>query len=199
MNTASEQGRPRPAGPRTPAAGRQREGFSLVEVTIAIGIFAFVVVGIIGMFPTALKMRSESALDTRAFMIAQQLIASVQGSPNISNVAFRDGPALGSGNTRNTNLLTGPVLLGYQVRSAMPYYFYQQNPGASWTNAGGTDPQITTSAVNEINTLALLTATNVPGFNNLYTITVQVRSPATLALSNTRPVVFTTLVSFTNL
>jgi type II secretory pathway pseudopilin PulG len=176
-----------------------RGGFSLVEVTIAIGIFAFVVVGIIGIFPTALKLRSESALDTRAFMIAQQLVASVQGSPNISNVAFRDGPAMGSGNTRNVNLTNGPVVLGYQVRSAMPYFYYQVNPGASWTNAGGMDAQITTSAVNEINTLAMLSATIVPGFNNLYNVTVQVRSPATLALSNTRPVVFTTMVSFTNL
>lgn len=194
-------GRTRHSSPATRHAESALGGFSLVEVTIAIGIFAFVVVGIIGLFPTALRLRSESALDTRAYMIAQQLFASVQGSLNISNASFRDGPAMGPGNTRNTNLLTGPVVLGYQVRSAMPYYYYFQNPGAAWTNAGGADAQIAQSTVNEIDALARLSATlvtNIPGVTNLYQIRVEVRSPATLPLTNTRPVTFSTYHAFQN-
>ena len=34
------------------------EAFSLVEVVIAIGLFAFVIVGILGLFPAALRIRS---------------------------------------------------------------------------------------------------------------------------------------------
>ncbi len=173
-------------------------GFSLVEVTIAIGIFAFVVVGIIGLFPTALRLRTESALDTRSYMIAQQLFASVQSSPNISNVAFRDGPGLGVNNTRRTNLATGPILMGYQARSSMPYWYYYQNPDAAWSNVGGNSADIAQSVSNEITTLARLSATNVAGFTNLYQITVEVRSPPTLPLKNTRPVTFTTYHTFAN-
>ena len=40
---------------------RGGEAFSLVEVTVAIGIFAFVIVGIIGLFPTALKMQARNS------------------------------------------------------------------------------------------------------------------------------------------
>ncbi|MFZ4484573.1 MAG: type IV pilus modification PilV family protein [Chthoniobacterales bacterium] len=173
------------------------DGFSLVEVVIAIGLFAFVIVGILGLFPTALRIRTESALDTRSYMIAQQLFASVAAAPNISNVSFRDGPRLAAANTRVTNLLTGPVVMGYQSRSSMPYYYYT-NPAASWSNAGGSDGGVATSAVNDINTMARLSASNVPGTANLYQITVEIRSPATLPLTNTRPVTFTTYQFFSN-
>ena len=45
-------------------------GFSLVEVTIAIGIFAFVIVGILGLLPAGMRLRADSAADTRAVLIA---------------------------------------------------------------------------------------------------------------------------------
>ena len=64
----------------------------MVEVTVAIGIFAFVVVAILGLFPAALRLRTDSALETRAVMIANELFASVRASTNISNVTLRAGP-----------------------------------------------------------------------------------------------------------
>ena len=57
-------------GRKSEAGGWKSAGFSLVEVTVAIGIFAFVVVGVLGLLPTALRMRAESAQETRAVMIA---------------------------------------------------------------------------------------------------------------------------------
>ena len=176
-------------------------GFSLVEVVIAIGLFAFVIVGILGLFPTALRIRTESALDTRSYMIAQQLFASVAAAPNISNVPVRDGPRLVSGATRFTNILTDPFVVGYQARSSMPYFCFNTNgtaAGLAWTNASGTDATVAAAAVNDINTMARLSASNVPGTANLYQITVEIRSPATLPLTNTRPVTFTTYQSFAN-
>jgi prepilin-type N-terminal cleavage/methylation domain-containing protein len=172
-------------------------GFSLVEVTIAIGIFAFVIVGILGLFPTALRLRSESALETRSVMIAQQLFSQVASSPSITNVIIRDGPAMDKDRSRSANLSTDTdvVVLGYQAGSSLPYWYYSDNPGASWTNAGGADAGINESVRNQITTLARLSAFAVAGTTNLYRVTVDVRSPATIPLANAKPVSFSTFVA----
>jgi len=176
----------------TPRPPVRPDGFSLVEVTVAIGIFAFVIVGIIGLFPTALKIRAESALETRSSMIAQQLFSQVRSSLNISNVVVRDGPKF-TGSVTN-NLLTGVIVMGYQSRTTMPYWLYRTSPGAAWTNSGGANADIKESAKNDINTLARLSATAVPGTKNLYQVNVDIRSPATLPLANTKPANFSTFI-----
>lgn len=196
----------------TPLLERQRASgaagaFSLVEVTIAIGIFAFVMVGIIGLFPTALKQRSQGAVETRSAMIAEQLFASVRTSlqpgavitnPSLTNVILRDGPALVSDNSRNVNLLdqNKPIVVGYQATTSMPYYLFEQSGSKAWRD--GIDETVTWEpgrayppTANEINTLARIWATNIsPG---LFRVNVEVRSPAIAPLSSTPPSVFSTL------
>jgi len=178
--------------PRVPST--VLSGFSLVEVVISIGIFAFVIVGIVGLFPAALRVRAESALDTRAAMIAQQLMAAVDSSPSLTNVVVPTGAYTGNPATRTVNVLQSnfPTVLGYQSRSTFPYWYYRTTPNSSWTNAGGSDSEIAQSAANEITTLVRLSA-NTNNLNNLAQITIEVRSPAALALSNSRVVTFTTL------
>ena len=61
---------------------RDERAFSLVEVTVAIGIFAFVIVAIIGLFPAALTQRNNAAVESRAVLAAQQVFESIQGSPS---------------------------------------------------------------------------------------------------------------------
>lgn len=181
--------RPRPStlDPRFPRA------FSLVEVVISIGIFAFVIVGIVGLFPAALRIRAESALDTRAAMIAQQLMAAVDSSSSLTNVVVPTGAYTGNPATRVANLLqTNPTVLGYQSRSTFPFWFYRTTPNSSWLNAGGSDSEIAESAANEITTLVRLTSTT-NNLRNLAQITIEVRSPAALASTNSRIVTFTTL------
>jgi type II secretory pathway pseudopilin PulG len=186
---------------------RQQKGpsgvgaFSLVEVTIAIGIFAFVMVAILGLFPTATKMRADSALETRAVMIAQQLFSYVESSGSaaaspvfspivfsVTNVALRDGPALVPENTRtNINLMNpGGVVVGYQNRSSMPYYFFGMNNPGAWTNMpANVEGATTTTAEKEITTLARIWAsTNTGSFCHQYRVTVEVRSPASVPLTN---------------
>ncbi len=172
-------------------------GFSLVEVVIAIGIFAFVIVGIVGLFPAALRIRSESALDTRSVMIAQQIMAAIDTAPSLSNVTVPTGAYIGNPATTTTNILNtnSPIVLGYASRTTFPYYYYKDNPNASWTNAGGADAQIAASAANEITSLARVTATT-NNLTNLAQITIQVRSPASLPLTNSRVVTFTTYRPF---
>jgi type II secretory pathway pseudopilin PulG len=195
---------------------RKIEAFSLVEVTIAIGIFAFVIVGIIGLFPTALRMQAESSVETRASMIAQQLFDSVDLSiakwtnptGNVfSNITLRDGPGLVLNNARSVNLLnpSRPVVVGYQVKSSMPFYLWKKDGEAAWRDGIGPqseghdeDPDDITgkdpgpAPGNDIITLAWISATNVPGNSRLYQINVEVRSPAFAPLTNTPPSVFTT-------
>jgi type II secretory pathway pseudopilin PulG len=175
-----------------------RGGFSLVEVTIAIGIFAFVVVGIIGLLPAGMKMRADSAAETRGVLISEELFAAVRAAPGLTNVTFRRGPQFDTNNRAYVDLTLpssdqrGQLVMGYPSQTTVPYWFFYENPGSSWSNVGGSDPEISKSAMNAIDTLARVSATNIGG--NVYRVTVEVRAPASVPLANTRPSVFSTLV-----
>jgi len=172
---------------------RQRsQAFSLVEVTIAIGIFAFVIVGVMGLLPAGMRMRADAAADTRGVLISEELFAAVRASPSLSNVVVRDGPGLQSGNNRTINLLSGQSVLGYPSQTTVPYWSFDKNPGSSWTNAGGADAEVAQSAANAIDTLTRLTATNLGG--GLYRVNVEVRAPASIPLTNSRTSLFSTLI-----
>ena len=168
-------------------------GFSLVEVTIAIGIFAFVIVGILGLLPAGMRMRADSAAETRGLLIAEELFSAVRSAPSVTNLTFRDGPGLRPGNNRtNINLLSRQVVLGYPAQTTVPYWSFDTSPASSWENSGGRDAEISQSAVNAIDTLARLSAQSLGG--GVYRISVEVRAPASLPLTNSRPAVFSTLV-----
>jgi type II secretory pathway pseudopilin PulG len=174
------------------------EAFSLVEVTIAIGIFAFVVVGVMGLLPAGMKMRAESSAETRGVLIAEELFASVRAATNFPNVVVRIGPKLNNDDLRTNNIAdpARPMVLGYPVQTTLPLYYYWRNPQSSWTNLGGADQDIRESAVNSIETLAKLSAVRLTnGSNtNLYLVEVVVRSPASLPLANCRPASFSTII-----
>lgn len=161
-------------------------GFSLVEVTVAIAIFAFVVVGILGLLPTAMKMRAESAQETRAVLIAQELLASVQASPSLREVTLRDGPGLTSNNNQTFDLTSQSFVVGYPVQTTVPYWLFRSGADAAWENM----PR--EASANDIEALARLRTEAVPGAPRLRKVIVEVRSPATIPAANTTPVVFTT-------
>ncbi len=183
--------------PTNNCPGCAADGFSLVEVTIAIGLFAFVMVGILGLFPAATRMRADSALETRAVMIAQQLYSYVEVSGveeeypsfavtfSVTNVALRDGPGLQEKNTRDgiDILNTGGVVLGYFNRSSMPYYFFGNDNSAAWTNMPvQVEDAEATTLENEITTLARVFAEEIPSGCHKYRVVVEVRSPASAPL-----------------
>lgn len=177
--------------------GRKPEvGFSLVEVTVAIGIFAFVVVGVLGLLPTALRMRAESAQETRAVLIATELFSSLQASGGATAGILRDGPGLTRDNNVSppVNLQSETIMLGYPPQTTVPYFMWHSSRGMDpqqvW-ETGNLDPG---AVENDIQTLAMLSGEAVPGNPNLTRVTCQVRTPANTALANTRPTVFTTYV-----
>ena len=145
------------------------------------------------MFPTALRLRSESALETRAVMIAEELFSSVRLATNINNVILRAGPKLDDPrNYQAVNLTNNrSVVIGYPSSTSVPFYLWYSgrggdadDPDAAWN----TGRMPSDAAANSIQTLAKLWATNIT--NNLYQVTVEVRAPA--VAPSARPIVFTT-------
>ena len=57
------------------------KGFSLVEITLALGIVSFALVGIVGVLPTALTSSRQSLDKSRAVIIADTLFASFRSQP----------------------------------------------------------------------------------------------------------------------
>ena len=182
--------------------------FSLVEVTIAIGIFAFVIVGILGLLPTGMRLRAESARESRAVLIQQELIDAIKASPSVTNVVFvRDGPrgaktaeAYISDNGKGADITLGssPVLVGYPGGTTVPYFL-----SAPGRKSGGGDPRAiwqkgtqVQPVMNDldIQTIALLSATNVAGMTNLYEVSIKVRSPASTPLRDQDVTEFRTMI-----
>lgn len=163
------------ASTHPPRGLASRAGFSLVEVTIAIGIFAFVIVAILGLFPAALRQRSDAAAETRAVLIAQQVFSGVAATGSVTNAL--------SSETNNPTLvnLSNGVVLGFS-----------QNSTTVNQIVNGTDSWATNEADPNITTKALVIATNVsPG---LFNVSVQVGYPASLPADKRRLQTFSSLV-----
>ncbi len=63
---------------RTPDVGTRPNGFSLVEVVIALGISSFAIVAIVGLIATGLSTSKDSADDTSLAMMAQMVNAALR-------------------------------------------------------------------------------------------------------------------------
>lgn len=61
-----------------------RRAFSLVEVVLALAIFAFVAVALIGLFSVGLRTNRESVDEFLAANIAQSLLAARRATPTLS-------------------------------------------------------------------------------------------------------------------
>lgn len=171
-----------------------RGAFSLVEVTVAIGIFAFVAIGILGLLPAALKQRADSSRETRATLIAEELFATLHAANSITSVVFRDGPKLERGNTQKINLLSPDgVVIGYPPQTSVPFYLWggdrERDTTGAWVR-GDLPPD---AQNNNIEALAKMSAVAVPDTPGLYRVTVEVRAPANVPLTNTPTITFSTL------
>lgn len=63
--------------PRLISSSRTRQGFSLVEVAMALAIFSFAVMALIGLLPVAVNTHKEAKLQTVLSQIRQRLAAEV--------------------------------------------------------------------------------------------------------------------------
>ncbi len=80
---------------RTTTAHRKSAGaFSLIEVAIAIGVFAFAIVGILALFPVAMQSARESRDETIVVNIARMVMSELRASPfNAARVVALRNPA----------------------------------------------------------------------------------------------------------
>lgn len=160
-----------------------REGFSLVEVSIAIGIFAFVVVGIFSMFPVGMRQQVSSAQEALGVQTAQHVMASIEAAPSLSNVELvvaRSGPT--NVVFSNFNLLTASVLLGLSSADSLPV---EPLTASYWTNAVSDA---------RLQSVVRIAATNVAGSPGLYRIAVDLAYPAGAPFTNRQIESFSTLV-----
>lgn len=89
-----------------------RSGFSLVEITIAIGIVAYALVAIVGLFAVGLKSSRESVIETSLARIVHNVTYQYKGS---------HAPASGSPMTLRYNY-EGEPEGGVPAASFIPYF-----------------------------------------------------------------------------
>jgi len=84
-------------------------GFSLVEVTLAIGIVAFAFIAVVGLIPTGLKLFRQSMDLTLATQIAQRELVSAQEKDFDLVITPPGGTTPYNGTPANLTWQTGPV------------------------------------------------------------------------------------------
>lgn len=95
---------------REPKGLCRAEGFSLIEVVLALGVIGFALIAILGMFPLAMNASKDSQHETRAAFIAQSIFSQVQaGHPTNTSVPVGESltdPSTSTGNV-GLNLTSG--------------------------------------------------------------------------------------------
>jgi len=175
----------------------RHSGFTLVESVVAIGIFTFVIVGIIGLLSASLERQKLAGFETRAALIAQQAIARIRAADNPNSIAFTRGEG------KNLDKLfqihdftsTSRIVFGYMGTGTAT--------GAVLEDANWASDTINPSPALENNddlkniiTKALVTLQDSDN-DGLYNLTVEVTEPANLPYSaRSLKATFSTLAAF---
>lgn len=70
---------------------RLNDAFSLIEIVLALGVISVAMVGIMGLFPVALRSAVESQRETRATLIAQQVFSDLRAGTGTNRLVIRAG------------------------------------------------------------------------------------------------------------
>ena len=196
-----------------PSALGRKAAFTLVESIVAIGLFAFVIVGILGLFGAALERQRQSSFETRSIMVSQQLLARIRAASSATNVwlttgsdASNESKIFHSNNFSNisTNVIyykrDGTEISG--VLQPNNYegttFAFAGNRSDSQTNDIVGRARISLSTNSSANTGNATTA-NGTVITNLWRVTIEVSEPANLPLSARRYTnTFTTFATFPN-
>jgi uncharacterized protein (TIGR02598 family) len=181
-------------------------GFTLVESVVAIGIFAFVIVGILGIFGTTLDRQRQASFETRSVLISQQILSRIRSAQSASNVAFVRGTDAG---VSQEPKLFHIVDLTANPTNTVVFYYKKDGTeisGVLQTNdyTNGTysffpayPPETLTDDI--VGRARAILTTNDTGNSNLYRVTIDVSEPANLPLPARRYTnSFTTFATFAN-
>jgi type II secretory pathway pseudopilin PulG len=200
-------GAQRPSAIRPPLSaigGSAASAFTLIESVVAIGIFAFVIVGIVGLFGAALERQRQASFETRAVMVSQQILAGIRSASSAGNATFVRGsdPATqsklfhtASFTAPGTNTLVfyykkdGTEISGLLATNNYTNNTYSYFPGYP------AEP----SPQDIVGRARVILTTNNTGTTNLYRINIEVSEPANLPLAARRYTnTFSTLATFPN-
>ena len=92
--------------------GNCSAAFSLIEIVLALGIISFALVGIMGLFPVAMKSAQESQRETRAAQIAMQIFNDLRGTPATNALI-----------ATSTNILTSQMRINLMNSSSNVVYY----------------------------------------------------------------------------
>lgn len=93
-------------GPKTAPTPHQCAGFTLVEVTLALGLAAFGLLAIYALLPAGMNSEADSMRTTAAASLASAIVADLQGAPLIPSGATSATPRYGLNPTKQgTQLL----------------------------------------------------------------------------------------------
>jgi uncharacterized protein (TIGR02598 family) len=121
---------------------RTRRAFSLVEVTLALGIAAFCLIAVFGLMPIGVQTNRNAASQTAATNIIAAVIADLRATPK--------PPAINTSTQFGITFGTNPPALyfdsaGQSSTSLTPNSRYQLNVTFTWNsgNAYGADVKVT--------------------------------------------------------
>ena len=98
----------------------QSDGFSLVELTLAMGVAAFCLLGILALFPTSLATNQLTIQQTADTSLARAIAADLRATPNTSANSPRYGITIPStGNATHTIFLQDDGSAGTQDADAV--------------------------------------------------------------------------------
>jgi type II secretory pathway pseudopilin PulG len=188
----------RSSGAQRPAA------FTLIESVVAIGIFAFVIVGIVGLFGASLERQRQASFETRAVMISQQILARIRAAASVTNVVMTRGsnPTNQEKLFHSADFTTSPTNTlvfyykkdGTEISGLLATNDYTNN---TYTFFPGYPPETLTDDI--VGRAQLTATTNNTGNTNLYRVTIEVSEPANLPLAARRYTnTFTTFATFPN-
>lgn len=181
---------------------KAQRAFTLIESVVAIGIFSFVIVGIVGLIGAALERQRQASFETRAVFMAQQAISLIRSADSPSAVTFTRGEGKQGDKLFDEHdfVATPNLVIGYMTDGTANAAVLA---AGDWEkNTINPKHAIENNSVDNITSKTLVTleerATDPNGYT-LYDLTVEVTEPANLPY-NVRPykAVFQTYASFRN-
>lgn len=156
-------------------------GFSLIEVVLALGVIAFALVGIMGLFPVAMKSAQESQRETRATLIAQQIFSDLRVSAGTNRFVI-SGPTASTTNGLSLSS-DGNLYLAFGTNGS---------PLASVTSSDFTNsyPDLAASF------LANISVDTNTGTSNLSRVQTTIETPAAAPSTSRAKYTFVTLMNY---
>lgn len=150
----------------------KKQAFSLVEITLALGIISFSLVGILGLFPVAMKSAAESQRQTRAALVAQSVFADLASGSYPTNTFFATGGDF-------TNPSDRTVI---SLRNASTNYIVYSEEGRPVKKVTAAEFKTADSGTNVLG--AILMVTPDATATNLSRVEVQVEAPMAASQTN---------------